>query len=290
MSNGCFIRSALPHAVRPDDFRLSLTRPSRDNQQVLHRRRLKKLAVDARRVEAQLDRRDLLLLSTTAASLSALSIDARLAAAAPSTVFVAGAAGKTGRQVVEYLSSQGIAVRAGVRDVDKARSAGLDQRGKVTLVNGDVTAGPDALAQAIGSADAVICATGYSGRDAQGFDKVDRQGTINLVDAAKQRGVSKFVLMSSLLTNGKAIGQGLNPTFLLLNIFGGVLDKKHEAENYLRASGLNWTIIRPGGLSMDPPSQVGNLIIRGEDTLFGLPSDPGRAISRQLVAESRPVG
>ncbi|KAK9794319.1 hypothetical protein WJX73_007264 [Symbiochloris irregularis] len=279
MSNGCFIRSALPHAVRPDDFRLSLTRPSRDNQQVLHRRRLKKLAVDARRVEAQLDRRDLLLLSTTAASLSALSIDARLAAAAPSTVFVAGAAGKTGRQVVEYLSSQGIAVRAGVRDVDKARSAGLDQRGKVTLVNGDVTAGPDALAQAIGSADAVICATGYSGR-----------GTINLVDAAKQRGVSKFVLMSSLLTNGKAIGQGLNPTFLLLNIFGGVLDKKHEAENYLRASGLNWTIIRPGGLSMDPPSQVGNLIIRGEDTLFGLPSDPGRAISRQLVAESRPVG
>ena len=51
---------------------------------------------------------------------------------------------------------------------------------------------------------------------------------MNLVNAAKQSGVSKFVLLSSLLTNGKAVGQGLNPTFLLLNIFGGVLDKKHE--------------------------------------------------------------
>ena len=35
---------------------------------------------------------------------------------------------------------------------------------------------------------------------------------------------------------------------------------------------------------MDPPSEVGNLIITGEDTLFGLPSDPGRAISRQTVS------
>ena len=54
------------------------------------------------------------------------------------------------------------------------------------------------------------------------------QGTIALVDAAKKQGVSKFVLMSSLLTNGAAKGQGLNPTFLALNVFGGVLSKKLE--------------------------------------------------------------
>lgn len=63
------------------------------------------------------------------------------------------------------------------------------------------------------------------------------QGTINLVDAAKRRGVSKFVLMSSLLTNGRAIGQGFNPIFLLINGFGGVLDKKHKVRDaYSRAS------------------------------------------------------
>ena len=51
-----------------------------------------------------------------------------------------------------------------VQDIDKARSAGLGHDGKVTLVSGDVTAGPEALVKAIGSAQAVICATGYSGR------------------------------------------------------------------------------------------------------------------------------
>lgn len=55
------------------------------------------------------------------------------------------------------------------------------------------------------------------------------------------------------------------------------------AERYLRSSGLQYTIVRPGGLSNDPPSAKGNLFVSGEDTLFGLESDPGRAISRDTV-------
>jgi hypothetical protein len=38
--------------------------------------------------------------------------------------------------------------------------------------------------------------------------------------------VKKFVLMSSLLTNGRDAGQGTNPNFIVLNLFGGVLDQK----------------------------------------------------------------
>lgn len=52
------------------------------------------------------------------------------------------------------------------------------------------------------------------------------QGTLHLVDAAKKAGVKKFVLMSSLLTNGREAGQGTNPNFIVLNLFGGVLDQK----------------------------------------------------------------
>ena len=52
------------------------------------------------------------------------------------------------------------------------------------------------------------------------------QGTLHLVDAAKRAGVKKFVLMSSLLTNGRDAGQGTNPNFVVLNLFGGVLDQK----------------------------------------------------------------
>lgn len=55
------------------------------------------------------------------------------------------------------------------------------------------------------------------------------------------------------------------------------------AEKYLRASGLRYTIVRPGGLSDEAPGDVGRLITSGEDTLFGLDTDPGRAISRDTV-------
>jgi hypothetical protein len=52
------------------------------------------------------------------------------------------------------------------------------------------------------------------------------QGTIKLVDAAKARGVSTFVLLSSLLTNAAAVGQKDNPNYKFLNLLGGVLDHK----------------------------------------------------------------
>ena len=56
----------------------------------------------------------------------------------------------------------------------------------------------------------------------------DMQGVIKLIDAAKQAGVKKFVLQTSILTNGKAIGEGFNPVFLVLNTVTGALDKKLE--------------------------------------------------------------
>ena len=56
------------------------------------------------------------------------------------------------------------------------------------------------------------------------------QGVIKLIDAAKKAGVKKFVLQTSILTNGKAIGEGLNPIFLVLNAVTGALDKKLEVK------------------------------------------------------------
>ena len=71
----------------------------------------------------------------------------------------------------------------------------------------------------------------------------------------------------------------------VLNLFGGVLDAKLEAEKHLRESPLSWTIIRPSGLSSDAPDDVGGpLLLRPEDTLFGLETDPGTLVSRDLVA------
>ncbi|KAL3149793.1 hypothetical protein ABBQ38_013619 [Trebouxia sp. C0009 RCD-2024] len=158
------------------------------------------------------------------------------------TVFVAGATGNTGKRVVQQLSSKGIKVLAGTRDPKKAE--GLGWGDTVKLVTADVTSDATELAAAMKGADAVICAIGSSGFNPKGPRTVDYEGTLHLVDAAKRAGVKKFVLMSSLLTNGRDAGQGTNPNFVVLNLFGGVLDQKLKAEKYLRGSGLDWTIVR----------------------------------------------
>jgi len=169
------------------------------------------------------------------------------------------------------------------QDIKKGQSLGLTLDPGVELVEADVLK-PDQLRKALAGCQAVISTTGYVGFNLAGFAEVDEIGSRNLIDAAKEAGIDRFVLVTSLLTNAPAVGQADNPNYKFLNLFGGVLEHKHAGENYLRASGLTWTIVRPGGLSNDPPAAMGNLIVSGEDTLFGLEGQGGE-ISRDTVAQ-----
>lgn len=63
-----------------------------------------------------------------------------------------------------------------------------------------------------------------------------------------QAGVGRFVLLSSLLTNARAAGQEENPNYKFLNLFGGVLDHKLVAEQYLRVSGARQAHLPHRGL------------------------------------------
>jgi hypothetical protein len=58
------------------------------------------------------------------------------------------------------------------------------------------------------------------------------------------------------------MGQILNPAYIFLNVFGLTLVAKLQAEQYIRKSGINYTIIRPGGLRNEPPT--GNIIMEPE--------------------------
>lgn len=194
-------------------------------------------------------------------------------------IFVAGATGSTGKRVVEQLLAKGFAVKAGVRDIDKGKTAFLGNNPDLQIVKADVTEGSAKLADIIGDdSDAVICATGFTRSwDLLAPWKVDKFGTINLVEACRKKGVNRFILVSSILVNGAAIGQLLNPAYIILNVLGLVLIAKLQAEQYIRKSGINYTIIRPGGLRNDPPS--GNIVMEPEDTLFE------GSIPRDQVAE-----
>ncbi len=88
-----------------------------------------------------------------------------------------------------------------------------------------------------------MCAVGAPEDQALNFSapkKIDGEGTISLVDRASALGVEQFVLVSSLGTGKLGWPAGV------LNLFGGVLLWKREAEKALEASGMAYTIVRPG--------------------------------------------
>jgi uncharacterized protein YbjT (DUF2867 family) len=72
---------------------------------------------------------------------------------------------------------------------------------------------------------------------------VDLGGAVKLVDAARATGVRRYLMVSSIGAHRpEAAGEAMRPYLLA----------KAEADDYLRASDLDWTVVRPGSLTDDP--------------------------------------
>ncbi len=169
-------------------------------------------------------------------------------------ILVAGATGQTGRHIVRQLVEKNISVKALVRDLEKAKTILPDS---AELVLGDVLK-PDTFERHLSDCSVLICATGASpSLDPTGPYQVDYQGTKNLVDMAKRNSIEHFVLVSSL-----CVSKFFHP----LNLFWLVLYWKKQAEEYIQASGLNYTIVRPGGLKNEDNSE--SIVMKGADSLF----------------------
>jgi len=167
--------------------------------------------------------------------------------------FVAGATGETGRRIVQELVKRNIPVRALVRDLEQARGILPTE---AELVVGDVLK-PDSLTAALADSTVLLCATGAKpSLDPTGPYKVDFEGTKNLVDAAKAKGIGHFVFVSSLCTS---------KLFHPLNLFWLILVWKKQAEEYIQKSGLTYTIVRPGGLKNE--DNTNPILMSRADTL-----------------------
>lgn len=167
---------------------------------------------------------------------------------------VVGATGQTGRHIVRQLVEKDVPVRALVRDIAKAREI---LPSEAELVVGDVLE-PATIENALSDCSVLLCATGASpSLDPTGPYKIDYQGTKNLVDAAKAKGIEHFVIVSSL-----CVSKFFHP----LNLFWLILYWKKQAETYIQNSGLTYTIVRPGGLKNEDNSD--NIVMSEADTLF----------------------
>jgi uncharacterized protein YbjT (DUF2867 family) len=141
---------------------------------------------------------------------------------------VTGATGQIGRRVVRLLRERELPVRAFARLT--SRYGELETRGAEIFI-GDLRQDKD-IQKACKGVQYIISTHG-SGGDAQALDY---RANIELIDQAKENGVQHFVLISVL---GADRGYEDAPVF----------KAKREAEKYLQASGLNYTILRPSGLA-----------------------------------------
>ncbi|MEO7387611.1 MAG: SDR family oxidoreductase, partial [Gammaproteobacteria bacterium] len=164
------------------------------------------------------------------------------AAGAGRNVLVFGASGKLGTEIVQDLAEHGDKVTAFVRATsDRSR---LEPLG-VDFAVGDVLDPPSvAAAFAAGKYDAAIAAiAGLSDPN------IDLQGNVNVTDAAKAAGVARVIMISTV---GAGDSREAAPLISRLAL-SRILPQKTAAEENLRASNLQYTILRPGGL---PPGIV----------------------------------
>ena len=155
-------------------------------------------------------------------------------------VLVAGGHGKIALRLLRLLAAEGHRARGLIRKPGQA--ADLEALGAVAVL-GDLEADAGLAGYADG-ADAVVFAAGAGpGSGPERKRTVDLGGAVKLAEAALAVGVHRYVMVSSIGADRPDAASGSMRPYL---------EAKAEADRYLMASGLDYTIVRPGSLTDDP--------------------------------------
>jgi uncharacterized protein YbjT (DUF2867 family) len=159
-------------------------------------------------------------------------------------VVIAGGHGKIGLRLAALLAARGDIAVGVVRNPD--HRADLERAGATPVVLDMESASAAELSEHLEGADAVVFAAGAgpgSGTDRK--DSVDRAAAVLLADAAALAGVRRYLLVSST-------GVDDPPAPGTDEVWAAYLVAKKAAEDALRETDLDWTIVRPGRLTDDP--------------------------------------
>jgi len=183
-------------------------------------------------------------------------------------ILIVGATSKLGRALIPLLLAEGVPVRAMTRAPEKADD--LKKPG-VEVVTGDLR-DPASLAKACEGAEKVLAAAhAFLGRGDNTPETVDNAGNRHLIDAAKTAGAKHFVFTS-------ALGAGADHPVDFFRI-------KYQIEEYLRNSGLSYTILRPAPFMEMWAELIGQPVVtQGKATIFGRGKTPVNFVSVEDVA------
>ena len=179
----------------------------------------------------------------------------------PKLVLVVGATGSVGRLAVAESIHQGYETRALVRE----RGRGKMLPDGVQIVVGDLTR-PETLPEAVAGVDAIVFTHGTHG-GAKAAQAVDYEGVRNVLSALGDRPV-RIALMTAIGVTSRTY-----PTH----------DWKRRSERLVRATGLPYTIVRPGWFDYNEPDQLRLVMLQGDTRTSGTPADG--VVSRQQIAQ-----
>jgi len=159
-------------------------------------------------------------------------------------VLVAGGHGQIARRLLRILARDGHTARGLIRN--EAHAADLEADGALPVL---CDLEHDDVRPHIGGADAIVFAAGAGpGSGPERKQTVDLGAALKCIEAAQELSVARFVIVSSMGTRDIEDGP-MRP----------YLEAKAAADDALASSGLDWTIVRPGGLTDAPGTGAVNL-------------------------------
>ena len=185
-------------------------------------------------------------------------------------VAVAGGHGKIGLRLLRLLAERGDRARGLIRNPDHA--ADLEAAGAVAVGADLENLDADAIARGISGCDAIVFAAGAGpGSGAARKRTVDYGGAVKLIEVAKMNGISRYLIVSAMgVRDPAARGEQMRPYY----------EAKLEADEALAASGLDYTIVRPGRLTDDR----GTGLIEAADALERSGAIPRDDVAATLAA------
>jgi uncharacterized protein YbjT (DUF2867 family) len=160
-----------------------------------------------------------------------------------SRIVVIGGHGKVALHLARVLTGRGDAVTSVFRNPDHVDDVAAT--GARPVVADIETLDTAALADLLAGHDAVVFSAGAGGGNPARTYAVDRDAAIRLIDAAGQAGVRRFVMVSYF---GAGPDHGVSQD----NSFFAYADAKAAADAHLRATDLDWTVLGPGRLTLEP--------------------------------------
>ena len=194
-------------------------------------------------------------------------------------IAIVGGSGKVAKHLITQLHARGDEVVAIFRNPDRYDE--LADLGAVPVVLDIEKASVSELASALAGCDAVVFSAGAGGGDPARTRAVDFDGAVTAINAATLAHVPRFIMVSAIGAGGAVtddVDDSMRPYY----------QAKHDADLAVEASSLEYTIVRPGGLTDDAATglvTLGDTVERGS-----VPREEVAAVIVAALYDPRTIG